>query len=172
METLAMIRQAFGETAWAVQGESKLNEIEKRGERGEKSQEHAHHCSSTSRGLFTNNSSWQDKQSIPHMTVKLYSDWAKIWEDFAANFGNNAPFHISFLTREFFLPKTAWLSSPIHLTLLCFLDWIYNWEPAILTQLRWLRQDRRRCNTPSQNTTSRMHSKMAEAHGRGLLRGL
>jgi hypothetical protein len=32
-----------------------------------------------------------------------------------------------------------------------------NWKTAILTQLRWSRQNRRRCWTPSQNTTSRMH---------------
>jgi hypothetical protein len=50
-----------------------------------------------------------------------------------------------------------------------------NWKAAILTQLRW--QNRRRCWTPSHNSTSRTRLKMAEAlgtvhtSGRGLLPG-
>jgi hypothetical protein len=46
-------------------------------------------CSSfslTSRGLFTNNSSWQAKQSIPHTTLMFYGDCVKMFEDFAPNF--------------------------------------------------------------------------------------
>jgi hypothetical protein len=48
-------------------------------------------CSSlslTSRGLFTNNSSWQAKQSILHTTVTFYGEWVKMCEDFAPNFGD------------------------------------------------------------------------------------
>jgi hypothetical protein len=36
----------------------------------------------TSRRLFTENSSWQAKQSIPHATVTFYSDCVKMCEDF------------------------------------------------------------------------------------------
>jgi hypothetical protein len=42
----------------------------------------------TSGGLFTKNSSWQAKQSIPHTTVTIYGDSVKMCEDFAPNFGD------------------------------------------------------------------------------------
>jgi hypothetical protein len=61
------------------------------------------------------------------------------------------------------LTKTTWLSSPTQPTCLCFTDWSYNWKAVILAQLRSSRQNRRRCWALSQNTTSRMHLKMAEA---------
>jgi hypothetical protein len=38
-----------------------------------------------------------------------------------------------------------------------------NWKASILTQLKWLRQNVRRCWTPSQNTTSRVHLKLTVA---------
>jgi hypothetical protein len=66
-------------------------------------------------------------------------------------------------------PKTTWLSTPTNRNFLCF--------PAILTQLRCSRQNRRLYRTPSHNTTSMMHFKMTEAlwtvhnRGRELLRG-
>jgi hypothetical protein len=47
-------------------------------------------CSSfalTSRELFTKNSSWQTKLSIPHTTVTFYGDNVKLCEDFSPNFG-------------------------------------------------------------------------------------
>jgi hypothetical protein len=46
--------------------------------------------------LFTNNWFWQAKQSIP-----FYADCVKKREDFAPNFGDKAPSHTSFFTREF-----------------------------------------------------------------------
>jgi hypothetical protein len=68
---------------------SKLTKTEK-GETGEEqTQEHAHQFLLTSRGLFTKNSSWQAKQSIPHTTVTFYGDCKKMCKDFALNFGNN-----------------------------------------------------------------------------------
>jgi hypothetical protein len=41
------------------------------------------------KGLFTKNSSWQAKQSIPHTFVTVYGDCVKICEDSAPNFGDN-----------------------------------------------------------------------------------
>jgi hypothetical protein len=38
--------------------------------------------------LFTKNSSWQAKQSIPHVTLTFYSECMKVCEDFTLNFGN------------------------------------------------------------------------------------
>jgi hypothetical protein len=54
----------------------------------------------------------------------------------------------------------------------CSPDWRYKWKTAILTQLRWSRQNRW---TPSQNTNSTIYFKKAETLGtvhtgeRGLL---
>jgi hypothetical protein len=84
-ETLAMIRQGFGEKARAVHGKSELTETEKF-ETGEaQSQERAHHFL-RHQGVFTSNSSWQAKQSIPHATVTFYDDCVKMSEDFFPNF--------------------------------------------------------------------------------------
>jgi hypothetical protein len=40
----------------------------------------------TSRGLFTKNSSWQAKESIPHTTVMFYGDCVKMCKDFTSIF--------------------------------------------------------------------------------------
>jgi hypothetical protein len=67
--------------------------------------------------------------------------------------------------------------NPPPTVLSCFPDWRWNWKATILILLRWSRHNRRRCWTPSQNTTSRMRFKTAEELGtvlarrRGLLRG-
>jgi hypothetical protein len=42
----------------------------------------------TSRGLFTENWSWQAKKSILNTTVTFYGGCMKICEDFALNFGD------------------------------------------------------------------------------------
>jgi hypothetical protein len=50
-------------------------------------------CSSfslTPRKLFTDNSSWQPKHSIPHITVTFYGDIVKMCEDFFPNFGDKS----------------------------------------------------------------------------------
>jgi hypothetical protein len=57
LETLAMIRQAFGEESMSRNGKYKLTDTENSETREQQSQEHAHHFSLTSRGLFTMNSS-------------------------------------------------------------------------------------------------------------------
>jgi hypothetical protein len=56
---------------------------------------------------------------------------------------------------------------PTRRTSLCFSDWRWNWKAAILTQLRWSRQIRRRCWTPPQNKTSRIHLKIGRSAGNG-----
>jgi hypothetical protein len=90
---------------------------------------------------------------------------------------DNAPSDASFFSPGKFLARTTWLSSPIHSSLLCFPYCRKNWKAALLTQLRRSRQNLRRCWTPSENTTSRMHLKMEETLGpvhtrrRGLPRG-
>jgi hypothetical protein len=38
------------------------------------------------KGLFTKNSSWQTKQSFPHITVTFLDDCMRTCEDFALNF--------------------------------------------------------------------------------------
>jgi hypothetical protein len=40
------------------------------------------------KGLFTQNSSWLVKQSIPHTTVTFYGDGMKMCDDFAPNLGD------------------------------------------------------------------------------------
>jgi hypothetical protein len=119
--------------AWAVHGKSKLTGTVNRETKEEKSQEHDHHFTLPSRGLFTENSFWQAKQSIPNTTVTFYGDYVKMCEDFAPfapNFDDknwllhhdNAPFHSSFFTTEF-LTKITWLLFPTHPTFLCLPDW-------------------------------------------------
>jgi hypothetical protein len=81
-ETLAMIRQAFGEESMS----RTLTETEK-GDRGTAKSRAWLSFSLTSKELFTKNSSWQAKQSIPHATVTYYGDCVKICKDFASKFG-------------------------------------------------------------------------------------
>jgi hypothetical protein len=70
--------------------------------------------------LFTKNSSWQSKQSIPPTTVMFYGDCAKMCEYFAPNFGDKRTGCCCItttrcLTLPFspgnFWPKTTWLIS-------------------------------------------------------------
>jgi hypothetical protein len=82
-ETLAMSGQVSGKKAWAAHGKFKLTNSEKGETDEEQSQDHVHHFSLTSKI-----SSWQAKQSIPHIAVAFYWDSVKIWEDFASNFGD------------------------------------------------------------------------------------
>jgi hypothetical protein len=112
------------------------------------------------------NSFWKAKQSIPHTTVTFYGDCMKMGEDFAQSFGDKDLAVASrqrtvshfFFTKKFFLPKTTLLSSTHHPTRLTWLHATFRF-PAIFTELWRSRQNRRRCRTPSQNTTSRKHYK-------------
>jgi hypothetical protein len=73
------------EKARTVHGKYNLTENEK-GETGQQQSQEL--LSTSSKGLFIKNSSCQTKQSIPHTTVALHGDYVKMWEDLAANFGD------------------------------------------------------------------------------------
>jgi hypothetical protein len=89
---------------------------------------------------------------------------------------DNAPSHTSFFTGEFFTINSMTVVLT-HSTFPCFPDWRYNWNAAILTQLRWSTQNRRRCWTPHRTRLPGCIFKKAEAlgtmhtRGRGLLWG-
>jgi hypothetical protein len=85
--------------------------------------------------------------------------WQKNWL-----LHHNAPSHTFFFTMEFFYQKQHDCHPP-PTQLFCFHDWRQNWKAAILTQLRWSRQNRKQCWTPSQNMTSRMHLKSGRSAG-------
>jgi hypothetical protein len=90
-------------------------------------------CSSfslISRGLFTRNSSWQAKLTIPHTIVTFYSNCVKIWEPFAPPpppelrrkrtdycITTTHSLTLPFSPRNFW-PDTTWLSSSTHPTFL------------------------------------------------------
>jgi hypothetical protein len=77
-EALAMIRQVFGEESTSCTRNVQNHRDRKKGGTDEdKSQEHSHNFSLTSRELFSKNSSWQTKQPIPHTTVTFYGDCMK-----------------------------------------------------------------------------------------------
>jgi hypothetical protein len=72
----------------------------------------------TSRGLFTNNSPWQAKQPILHITVTFYSKCVKMCEDVAPNIGDKRTGCCINTMHRLILPfppgnsppKTTWLS--------------------------------------------------------------
>jgi hypothetical protein len=108
---------------------------------------------------------------IPHTTVTFYGDCVKICEELDPNFDDKRTgcFNTTHrLTLPFSLgnlwPKTTWLLSPIHPTCLIWPRSTSLFR-AILTQLRWSRQNRRRCWTLSHNMTSRMHFKNDRSAG-------
>jgi hypothetical protein len=129
----------------------------------------------TSSRLLTKNSSWQGKQSISHTTVTFYSYWMNMYEDFALNFSDciTKTLRLTFLTWNFDQKQHVFHPAPSILVWLGQL-WLFPVSPiedlqncivAIMTQLRWLRQNHMWCWAPSQNTTCRMHLKMTEALG-------
>jgi hypothetical protein len=77
---------------------------------------------------------------------------------------DNAPSRISFLARELLTNKLTVAPQPLP-SVPPF--WRQNWKSAILTELRWSRQNRSRWWTPSQDTVSRMHLKCKRSTGKG-----
>jgi hypothetical protein len=117
----------------------------------------------------------------------FYGNCVKMCEDFALNFGDKRTDCCIITTHCLILPfspgnswqKATWLSSPTHPTCLTWPHASFHRFPD-LTQfdtLKRSRQNRRRCWTPSHDTTSRMHLKMTEmlamacVCGRALFRG-
>jgi hypothetical protein len=129
-ETLAVIRQLFGEENMSITRNDQ-NHLGRRRRDEEKISEHAHHFLWHKGGLFTKNSSWQTKHTIPRTTVTLYGEWVKMCEDFGPNFGNKRTGCYITTTQRLrlltspgnFWPKATWLWSPIHPIFLFFPDW-------------------------------------------------
>jgi hypothetical protein len=83
-----------------------------------------------SSGLFTKNSPWQAKHSIPHTTVTFYGEWVKMCEDFVSNFSDKITGSFITITHHLTLPfqqgifrQNDMTVVPTHPTFLCFLDW-------------------------------------------------
>jgi hypothetical protein len=117
-----------GKKAWSVRGD-RTHWDPRRWERWSAK---SRVCSSfplTSRGLFTKNSSWQAKQSNPHVTVTFYGDCVNMCEDFVPNFSAKKNGYCITTTHRCitlcfspgsFLTEATWLSSPTHPAFLCF----------------------------------------------------
>jgi hypothetical protein len=130
-ETLATIRQAFGEEGmgrtWVFEWHARFRGAGKT-ERPRAKSRACLSFSFTSRGMFIKNSSWQAEQSIPHTIVTFYGDCMKMCEDFTLKFGNKrtaccitTTHHPTLTFSMGNLPKTKWLLCPTQSTFLCFL---------------------------------------------------
>jgi hypothetical protein len=87
-ETLAVNIQVFGEEKYEPYTESPNSPRPKNARQVKSKSRTCWSFSWTPGGLFTKNSSWQAKQSIPHNTVTFYGDCVKMCEDFTPNFGD------------------------------------------------------------------------------------
>jgi hypothetical protein len=86
-ETLPMILQSFGDELMSHTRSVHTNR-EREGQDSWKVKPRTCWSSSLTRtGVFTRNSFWQAKRSVPNITVAFYGNSVNIWEDFAKNFG-------------------------------------------------------------------------------------
>jgi hypothetical protein len=125
METLAVIRREFREEdvshIWVFKWHAWFRQTGKKKARQVKNKVKNMLLSFFDiKEMFTENSSWQAKRSIPHTTVTFYSDCLKMCEDFTPNFGDKRTgcciLTMHCLTLSFspgnFWPKIVWLSPP------------------------------------------------------------
>jgi hypothetical protein len=142
-----------------LKGNSKLTKTGE-GEAGDEQSEERAHCFIWNQRDFLK----RYQESIPHIIVTFYGGRAKMWKDFASNFGSKITsccITTCCLTFLFHRGISYWNNTtvvheppfPWHWPLGLFLF------PAILTDLCWLRQSYRLCWTLSQDTTYRMHLK-------------
>jgi hypothetical protein len=160
METLAMNRQAFGEWKHELYMESPNSPRPKKTTGEEQSKEHARHFL-----WHQGNCSQRICPGRPNSQfhVLLWRFMTIAWK-FILSFGDKSGCCIMTthrLTLPFspgnFLPKMTWLLSPTHPTFLVL------WLKIKLKGRHF--ETTAVIKTPSQNTTSRMHLRMAEALG-------
>jgi hypothetical protein len=151
-ETLAMIRQAFGEESMSRTQEAQTHRDRKKGKTGE---EQCQKYALWHQGdwLFTKICSGRPNCQFG---VVLWRFTATAWEcaktssrTLATNklaVASELHFHLHF-HQDFFYQNS--MMSPAHPTFPCFPIEVKNWKTTILTQLRWSRQNHKRCWTPT-----------------------
>jgi hypothetical protein len=111
----------------------------------------------TSRSLFTKNSPWQPKQSIPHTTVTFYSDREnvrRLHPELWLLHHDNTLSHTTFFTQEFFTSNnTTVLLHPPHFSLFPWLK--IKLKGRHFDTLEVMEAGSQQCWTPLQ--ISRMH---------------
>jgi hypothetical protein len=99
-----MIRQAFREESKSLTRKVQIHRYRKRRYMWRAKSRACSSFSLTWRGLFTNNSVWQAKESIPHTTVNFCGDCFKMCQDFSPNFGDKTTFCCITTTHHLTLP--------------------------------------------------------------------
>jgi hypothetical protein len=85
---MSMIRQVFGEERMSSRWKTPNSPRPKNAKQVKSKVKNVHIIFFDLRGLFTRSSSWKAKQSILRTILTFYGDCVKIYEDFAAKFGD------------------------------------------------------------------------------------
>jgi hypothetical protein len=165
-ETLALIRQASGEESM-----SRTRKVQTHQDRKRRDTCRAKSKACTSFSLISRTMSQRICPGMPNSQFRtlLWSFTATAWKCAKTSPRTLVTKELAVASRQrtvshFLLHHGIFYQKqhdcrPTPTLLFCFLDWSWNLKAAVLTQLRWWRQNLRRCWTPSQNTTSRMHTK-------------